>query len=292
MIASGINLVMTVIGFAVSTMFIVFVCTRLLCARIQLNASRRAFPIASRSNLSLLERGGLEYVVVANFPTKKYNDKIFSASEDAHIIHQFNLGDNNLCDFHEEVKTEAWARGIIEKGVTLLDVEPQFSKRQFCSSEVKGIKLVLIGFLMDLCTVCLAEYHGEDILRILPYCGHSFHVTCIDIWLQQHSTCPVCRMSLREFPEKKRAMQPLFSSATRSQYGTETFDSHSYNYMLTERGISPRSYSNHGMDPLQDNHCAFDGDEAEGGENSTPLSESNQIAEDIADKHVESLSNP
>lgn len=54
MIASGINLVMTVIGFGVSTMFIVFVCTRLLCARIQLNASRRAFPIASRSNLSLV----------------------------------------------------------------------------------------------------------------------------------------------------------------------------------------------------------------------------------------------
>jgi hypothetical protein len=43
------------------------------------------------------------------------------------VIHQFNPGDNNLCDLHEEVKTEAWAIGIIEKGVTLLDVEPQFS---------------------------------------------------------------------------------------------------------------------------------------------------------------------
>ncbi|XP_011032812.1 PREDICTED: RING-H2 finger protein ATL32-like [Populus euphratica] len=223
MIASGINLVMTVIGFAVSTMFIVFVCTRLLCARIQLNASRRAFPTASGSNLSLLERGGLEHVFLANFPTKKYNDKIFSASEDAQ------------------------------------------------------------------CTICLAEYHGDDILRILPYCGHSFHVNCVDIWLQQHSTCPVCRISLREFPAKKHVMQPLFSSAIRSQYGTETFDSHSYNYMLTEQGISP-SYNNHGMDPIQDNHCASDGDE-EGRENSPPLTESNQIARDIADKHVESPSN-
>jgi len=142
------------------------------------------------------------------------------------------------------------------------------------------------------CTICLAEYHGDDILRILPYCGHSFHVTCIDIWLQQHSTCPVCRISLREFPEKKRVMQPLFSSAIRSRNGTETFDSHSYNYMLTEHGISPRSYNNHGTDPIQDNHCASGGDEEEGGENSPPLTESNQIAKDIADKHVESPSNP
>lgn len=227
MMASGINLVMTVIGFSVSTMFIVFVCTRLICARIQLNASRRSFRIASRSDLSMLERGlhGLEPVVIASFPTKKYNDKLFSASEDAQ------------------------------------------------------------------CTVCLAEYHGKDILRILPYCGHSFHVTCIDMWLQQHSTCPMCRISLREFPEKKCAMQPLFSSAIRSQYGTETFDSHSYNYLLTGHGISQRSDDSHGMDTIQDNLCASDGDEA-CGENSPPLTESNQIAKHTGDKHVESPSNP
>ncbi|KAJ6311407.1 hypothetical protein OIU77_013217 [Salix suchowensis] len=208
MMASGINLVMTVIGFAVSTMFIVFVCTRLICARIQLNASRRSFHIASRSDLSILERGlhGLEPVVIANFPTKKYNDKLFSASEDAQ------------------------------------------------------------------CSVCLADYLGEDTLRILPYCGHSFHVTCIDIWLQRHSTCPVCRISLRECPEKKSVMKPLFSSAIRSQYGTETFDSRSCNYLLTGHAISPRSYDSHGMDTIQDNSCASDGDEA-CGESSPPLTQ-------------------
>ncbi|PKH67485.1 hypothetical protein CRG98_050158, partial [Punica granatum] len=54
MMSNGINLVMTVIGFAVSTMFIVFVCTRLICARIQLSASRRSFPLASRSDLSIV----------------------------------------------------------------------------------------------------------------------------------------------------------------------------------------------------------------------------------------------
>ncbi|RVW26344.1 hypothetical protein CK203_110014 [Vitis vinifera] len=85
MISGGVNLVMTVIGFAVSTMFIVFVCTRLVCARIQLNASRRSFPVASRSDLSILERGlhGLEPAVVANFPTKKFADEFFSPAEDA-----------------------------------------------------------------------------------------------------------------------------------------------------------------------------------------------------------------
>ncbi|KAL5207455.1 hypothetical protein ABZP36_031890 [Zizania latifolia] len=47
------------------------------------------------------------------------------------------------------------------------------------------------------CTVCLEEYEAKDVVRVLPSCGHGFHVACIDAWLRQHSTCPVCRASLR-----------------------------------------------------------------------------------------------
>ncbi|KAF3434149.1 hypothetical protein FNV43_RR25252 [Rhamnella rubrinervis] len=225
MISSGINLVMTVIGFAVSTMFIVFVCTRLVCARIHLNATRRSFPIASRSDLSILERGlhGLEPVVVATFPTKNYSDVLFSSTEDAQ------------------------------------------------------------------CTVCLVEYHNDDVLRILPYCGHSFHVTCIDIWLQQHSTCPVCRISLREFPDRKRTMQPLFSSAIRSDYGAESFDSHSCQYHLTSHG--PRTSENHGTGPIQEDHLANEGERAETGEKIAPITEGDHNLKELANKHVESPSN-
>uniref|UniRef100_A0A0E0K0K2 RING-type E3 ubiquitin transferase n=1 Tax=Oryza punctata TaxID=4537 RepID=A0A0E0K0K2_ORYPU len=47
------------------------------------------------------------------------------------------------------------------------------------------------------CPVCLEEYEAKDVVRVLPSCGHAFHVGCIDAWLRQHSTCPVCRASLR-----------------------------------------------------------------------------------------------
>lgn len=123
---------MTVIGFAVSTMFIVFVCTRLICARIQLRASSRAF---AGSDLSIMERGihGLEPVVVSSFPTK--------------------------------------------------------------------------------CAVCLSDYQEKDLLRVLPYCGHAYHATCIDKWLKHHWTCPVCRISLRESPDRRKKAQPAQSSS-------------------------------------------------------------------------------
>ncbi|KAG2240101.1 hypothetical protein Bca52824_091103 [Brassica carinata] len=32
-----------------------------------------------------------------------------------------------------------------------------------------------------------------SILRLLPKCRHAFHVGCIDQWLEQHATCPLCR---------------------------------------------------------------------------------------------------
>lgn len=46
------------------------------------------------------------------------------------------------------------------------------------------------------CSICLAEYQEKDVLRVMPTCLHKFHVTCIDEWLQKHSTCPICRLPL------------------------------------------------------------------------------------------------
>lgn len=46
------------------------------------------------------------------------------------------------------------------------------------------------------CAVCLSEFLKEDKLRLLPGCGHAFHIHCIDTWLLSNSTCPLCRGSL------------------------------------------------------------------------------------------------
>lgn len=43
------------------------------------------------------------------------------------------------------------------------------------------------------CVICLSFFDEEDVGRILPKCGHAFHVECIDMWLHSHSNCPICR---------------------------------------------------------------------------------------------------
>jgi hypothetical protein len=43
------------------------------------------------------------------------------------------------------------------------------------------------------CAVCLDNFKMGDKCRLLPNCGHSFHVQCIDSWLLQTPICPICR---------------------------------------------------------------------------------------------------
>ncbi|CAH2080546.1 unnamed protein product [Thlaspi arvense] len=57
----------------------------------------------------------------------------------------------------------------------------------FTFSSLKGSKEGLE------CVVCLSTFEQSEVLRLLPKCRHAFHMSCIDKWLQSHSSCPLCR---------------------------------------------------------------------------------------------------
>ena len=45
------------------------------------------------------------------------------------------------------------------------------------------------------CSVCINEYAQGNKLRRLP-CSHEFHIHCIDRWLSENNTCPICRQPI------------------------------------------------------------------------------------------------
>ncbi|EEC68868.1 hypothetical protein OsI_37472 [Oryza sativa Indica Group] len=201
MAAAGVSrsMVLTLLGFCVSVLFIVFVCSRLACALLRRRRGRarlrRASPLAVSGVLSIyVDRhghhqpssaagaasgtGGLDPAAVAAFPTRAFS--------------------------------------------------PGASSSASASTQ---------------CVVCLAEYEEKDVLRVLPYCGHGFHVACIDIWLMHHSTCPVCRISLCDYPDSKHTMSPVPSAVIipLPPCSPEASRSDQCNCLFVGTGHSPRT---------------------------------------------------
>ncbi|XP_066931672.1 RING finger protein 150-like [Clytia hemisphaerica] len=76
-------------------------------------------------------------------------------------------------------------------------------EKQLLSAAKKAIsKLKTRGYqespkedLEESCAVCLECYKEGETLRILP-CKHEFHKACIDPWLLNHRTCPMCKSNI------------------------------------------------------------------------------------------------
>ncbi|KAE8671054.1 putative clathrin assembly protein [Hibiscus syriacus] len=45
----------------------------------------------------------------------------------------------------------------------------------------------------DTCAICLDEFNQGQWCRNLVGCGHLFHRRCLDSWLIQVTSCPICR---------------------------------------------------------------------------------------------------
>lgn len=44
----------------------------------------------------------------------------------------------------------------------------------------------------DVCPVCLEDFQRAEELAVCP-CLHGFHMKCLQQWLNQHNTCPMCK---------------------------------------------------------------------------------------------------
>jgi hypothetical protein len=63
------------------------------------------------------------------------------------------------------------------------------------------------------CTICLLDYKEET--KKITECCHTFHTECLDEWLQNNYTCPLCRNVLNQ--------QTRFVDGLISTFGEPTF---------------------------------------------------------------------
>ena len=78
-------------------------------------------------------------------------------------------------------------------------------ERKLCSQAKRALSIISTSVLKkddlemrdfgETCAVCIETYRVADVVRILP-CRHQFHKGCIDQWLLEKRTCPMCKMDI------------------------------------------------------------------------------------------------
>ncbi|CAM2704568.1 unnamed protein product [Rotaria socialis] len=82
--------------------------------------------------------------------------------------------------------------------LTKYDLEQKYMKQNHVSS------------LDEVCSICWEKFEKA---RCLP-CGHLFHQNCLRSWLEQDTTCPICRVSLQEDNVQQTPNVPIAPPAT------------------------------------------------------------------------------
>lgn len=88
------------------------------------------------------------------------------------------------------------------------------------------------------CAVCLSEFQEQEKLRVIPNCGHLFHIDCIDVWLQNNANCPLCRTSISlalQFPVFDQERPSLTHQDHQLQYH-DNFIGREEDYVVIELG--------------------------------------------------------
>jgi len=56
-----------------------------------------------------------------------------------------------------------------------------------------------LGAVEEECPICLNMLKGGDNVRQLGPCGHTFHRSCIDLWLLRRADCPLCKHKVKGY---------------------------------------------------------------------------------------------
>ncbi|PRQ31306.1 putative transcription factor C2H2 family [Rosa chinensis] len=107
-----------------------------------------------------------------------------------------NVGSNN--QFRQAVLRFLQRLGVIKDVIQEIDAKrgPRLRDMKKLPPLVhygsNGIELSSSRSTTD-CAICLEDFSEGESCQVFPMCKHVFHSNCIDHWLVNRSTCPICR---------------------------------------------------------------------------------------------------
>eukprot|EP00928_Gymnodinium_smaydae_P089100 TRINITY_DN730_c0_g1_i1.p1 TRINITY_DN730_c0_g1~~TRINITY_DN730_c0_g1_i1.p1 ORF type:complete len:318 (-),score=45.23 TRINITY_DN730_c0_g1_i1:83-910(-) len=96
-----------------------------------------------------------------------------------------------------------WGEVSRISGYTALENKPDAGLTPAEIRALPGVSTMFEGYADLLgeeneCPICITCFKDGDTLRTLKVCGHSFHRSCIDLWLLRRADCPLCKQGVKE----------------------------------------------------------------------------------------------
>lgn len=95
-------------------------------------------------------------------------------------------------------RANASSSGVSRTSSTMLLSQPQ---RGLDAATINSIPITVHRSMENIetleCSICLGVFDDGVKVKVLPRCCHRYHCECVDKWLVTHSSCPICRTTVR-----------------------------------------------------------------------------------------------
>lgn len=117
---------------------------------------------------------------------KVFNRYFHQEKETKSTIDRIKSGDFDLEAYLEKEKNTIDSYALFGSEVAVF--------KEYCTVKHKAPEKEELTADCPICTEVLED--DSSVIR-MPVCSHSFHLDCIDRWLKNKSTCPMCRRGVR-----------------------------------------------------------------------------------------------
>ena len=83
---------------------------------------------------------------------------------------------------------------LLELGDRMGKVSKGFTKEQINKIPSKGWRPGVTK--QTSCSICFEDFTIQNRIKLLSECGHEYHDSCINKWLENEKRCPVCNKNL------------------------------------------------------------------------------------------------
>ena len=140
--------------------------------------------ILANSNLNTFETNNYSNIYINNSLTQNmFGHYVFDFNDE---YNELDDGlDTNDDDDYEYLLSICERIGYHKVGVKDINISvPLISEEEMISNNID---------LTDSCPICLEELQSNYYLRKITNCGHIYCSYCIETWLKNNKTCPVCK---------------------------------------------------------------------------------------------------